>query len=266
MVIETPMPLPDKLGATTVRRYLDAARVLSLTDADFEPIFRAYEEHVRRWELPIDGLSITMMRDGLVALALHLATRPAHESVGVTINVQAPPLNLFLTGDAGERTVTGRVFTEDIRAAATNRMFVQAFRSATGPMQSTIDVEGLDVLGMFEDYYDRSEQSPARFFNLGGDRYGLVQALPDGGAERVRALTAKSATALFAGDLDLIETQPLRFHCGCNAEKIVAALRGIFAGKEEELFRGEPAVEAFCPRCGARRWIERATYDDPNPS
>ena len=189
------------------------------------------------------------------------SARVSGESVGVTINVHTPPLNLFLTGDAGDRTLTGRVFTEDVRTASTSRMFVQAFRPATGPMQSTIDVDGLDVLGMFEDYYERSEQSPARFFELGGDRYGMVKALPDGGAEQVRALTAESAKALFEGRLDLMEAQPLRFRCGCNPEKIVAALRGIFAGKEEELFQGDSAVEAFCPRCGARWWIERTAYD-----
>jgi hypothetical protein len=258
---ETPIPPPEKSGVATVRRYLDPTHVVSLAEADFEPIFRVYAEHVNRWELPLDGLSLTMMREGLAAMALHLVGRPPDESVGVTINVQTPPLNIFLTGDPGERTLTGRVFTEDVRTGSSSRMFVQAFRPATGPMQSTIDVDGLDVLGMFEQYYDRSEQSPARFFELGGDRYGMVRALPDGGADRVRALTADSAAALFAGETDLLETQAIRFRCGCNPDKIMAALRGIFSGKEEELFLGEPAVEAFCPRCGARWWIERTAYD-----
>ena len=28
---------------------------------------------------------------------------------------------------------------------------------------------------------------------------------------------------------------------------------------------GDPGVEAFCPRCGARWWIERAAYDAAPP-
>ena len=234
-----------------VRRYLDPAHVLSLAEADFEPIFRVYAEHVHRWELPLDGLSLTMMREGLAAMALHLVGRPPDESVGVTINVQTPPLNLFLTGDPGERTLTGRVFTEDVRTGSTSRMFVQAFRPATGPMQSTIDVDGLDVLGMFEDYYDRSEQSPARFFELGGDRYGMVKALPDGGADRVRALTAESAAALFAGEKDLLEIAgdplPLRLQPREDHHRAAGHLRGqgrgTVPGRAPPWKRSAPAAE-----------------------
>ena len=40
-------------------------------------------------------------------------------------------------------------------------------------------MDGLDVFRMFEAYYARSEQYPARFFTLGPERYGLVRALPN---------------------------------------------------------------------------------------
>jgi molecular chaperone Hsp33 len=252
---------PDRLGETRVRRYLDPDLVVSLAEADFAPIFRAYDEHVRRWELPMDGLAFTMMREGLAALGLHLAARPVDETVGVTINVQTPPLNLFLTGDGEDQVLTGRAFTEAVAAADTGRMFVQSYRPGRGQIQSTIEIRGLDVLGMFEAYYGQSEQYPARFLELDADRYGMVQALPDGGRERVAALDDASARALFTQPLKLIEVKSLRFRCGCTPEKIVKALREIFAGRDEELFQGEPAVEAFCPRCGARWWIERAQYD-----
>jgi hypothetical protein len=39
-----------------------------------------------------------------------------------------------------------------------------------------MDVAGLDVFRMLEDYYERSEQLPARVFALGDDRYGLARA------------------------------------------------------------------------------------------
>ena len=124
------MPTTDRIGETLVRRWLDPQRRLSLAAGDFAPILRAYEEHVRRWELPTDGLSHAMMREGLSAFGLHLATRPASETLGITLNIHTPPLNIFLTGDAGERTLTGRAFTEDVQTATSSRLFVQAWVDA----------------------------------------------------------------------------------------------------------------------------------------
>jgi molecular chaperone Hsp33 len=258
--------MAEPIGAATIQRSLDPERLLSLASGDFGGIFAAYEEHVRRWELPLDGLSSTMMRQGLAALGLHLVTRPNDESCGVTINIQSPPLNLFFTGDARDSTLTGRAFHEDVQTAASSRIFVQSVRPRTGALQSTMDVQGLDVLAMFEDYYARSEQFPARFVALDCDRYGLVQGLPDGGRERIAALTPEATVALFASPLDFLQEHTLRFRCGCNPDKIVRALRVVFDGRDAELFQSDAGVEAFCPRCGARWWITREEYEaTPRP-
>lgn len=252
----------DRIGEATIRRALDPQHILSLAVGDFDLVFKAYEEHVRRWVLSLDDYARSRMQQGLAGLALHLSTRPAGETVGVTINMREPPLNLFLTGDAGERTFTGRAFTEDVQTGTSNRLFVQTFQPQTGVQLSAMDVNGADVLSVLEQYYERSVQHPARFVALGETRYGLVQALPDGGRERLQELSTEATAALFSGPLDPLDEKTLRFRCGCNPEKIVRALRQIFAGREEEeLFRGDPGVEAFCPRCGAQWWIERAAYD-----
>jgi hypothetical protein len=108
------MPTSERIGETTVRRFLEGKRVLVLAEGRFGPIFQAYDEHVRRWELPADGLTTSLVRDGLVAIALHLSSRPLDEALGVTINVHEPPLNLFLGGDARENTVIARAFTENV--------------------------------------------------------------------------------------------------------------------------------------------------------
>jgi len=253
---------PECFGEALIQRYLDSPRVLRIAAGDFGPIFRAYEEHVRRWELPLDEFGSRLVREGLATLALHLATRPADETVGVTLNFRTPPLNIFLTGNAGALTVTGRMFTEDVQTSATNRMFVQSYRPSTGQVQSAMDVDGLDVLSIFEDYYARSEQAATRFLAVGGDRFVMAQALPEGNRADVAALTPQAAAALLESGLELLAEQPVRFRCGCNRDKLLAALRLIFAGKETELFRGESGVDAFCPRCGARWWVDRAAYDD----
>jgi hypothetical protein len=250
-----------RIGETTVRRFIDPKRVLRLAEADMAPLFAAYDEHVRRWELPQDPGARALVESGLAALTLHLATRLADESVGVTLNLVSPPRNIFLTGHAGDGTITARVFVDDVQTAATGRLFVQSFRPSTGTVQSIVEVEGDDMLAMFGAYYERSEQFPARFLRLGAARVGLVQALPDGGKEALAAAEDATVRALFDGPKDLLVEQVFRFRCGCNPGKIVGALREIFAGRDEDLFRGDTGVEAFCPRCGARWWIERAAYD-----
>jgi hypothetical protein len=248
-------------GETTVQRFLDPQRVLRLAVADFAPIFAAYVEHARRWELPLDATTRALAEPGLAAMTLHTATRLADESCGVTLNLLAPPTNLFLSGDTGAGTVTGRIFTEDVETAATGRMFVQSFRQESGVVQTVLDVYGRDVLAMFEEYYARSLQQPARFVHLDGDRYGVIQALPDGGRERILGLDAAAARALFEGPMQLLVEQVFRFRCGCSPVKIARALHEMFAGRGDDLFAGDPGVEAFCPRCGARWWIDRTTYD-----
>jgi hypothetical protein len=255
------MPQPDRIGETTIRRSLDRQRVLALAEARFDPIFRAYDEHVRRWELAADGLALAMACDGLAATALHVATGAADETVGFTVNILQPPLNVFLAGDAGQGTITGRVFTEGVQTAAASRLFVESWRPATGPVQSSMDVSGLDLFRIFEDYYERSEQLPARFFSLGGDHYGLVRALPDGGRERVQEMSAAEAIALFQSPLDPLDERSIRFHCGCTPEKILHVLRQMFGDRPGELFGTAAGVEAFCPRCGARWWIQRSVFE-----
>jgi hypothetical protein len=253
-------------GEVAIRRHLNPARTVVVAEGEFSPLFAAYREHVSRWELPTDDLIATMMREGLAALALHLSTRPPDETLGITLNIPTPPLNLFVAGDAGTATVTGRVFTEAVKTAETGRMFVQAFRPHTGPSQSSIEVAGLDVLGMFEAFYRLSEQSAGRLFDLDGDRFVLVRALPDASPAEVENLDRDGARALLEGDLEPVQTTAFRLWCGCNPARILGALQDMFGPNPEDLFQGDPEVETFCPRCGARWWITREEFAQTPPS
>ena len=105
-------------GEVEVRRSYDEFHNVLLATGYFEPLFAAYLEHARRWGVEPDPLAYTMMRQALAASALHLSTRPRDEINGWTLNFQEPPLNLFITGDAGASTITGRVFTEGVKIAS----------------------------------------------------------------------------------------------------------------------------------------------------
>jgi molecular chaperone Hsp33 len=250
-----------RLGEVVVRRYFDRKHQVVVADGYFTAFFTAYVEHVRRWEVGLDPLTYTMMRQGLAAATLHLSARPHDESFGFTLNFKEPPTNIFLTGDASSSRVTGRVFTEGVKTAESSRLFVQSQRPRHEQMQSMVEVTGLDVLEVFEQYYARSEQEGARFFEDEDDRFLMVLALPDHDRAWIQGLRADAPGEVDTANLDLLDERIFRFQCGCNPEKMMEALHTIFRDNPEDLFQGEGGVETFCPRCGSRWWIERVEYE-----
>jgi molecular chaperone Hsp33 len=255
---------PDKVGEATVRRYLDHQRDILVLVGNFGPMFAAYLDHVRRWESEPDNLSQTFMRQGLGAASLHLSCRPPGETIGWTINIHQPPTNVFITGDSRERTVTGRIFTENVRPADKSRMYVQTGRDGSTPVQSMVQVYGLDVLEIFEQYYAQSEQTAARFFEVTDVEFTLLFGLPDVDADWLRAISREEALGIAEDDLKDLGEMTFRFQCGCNPEKMLAVVRAMFDSDPDELFKGDSGVEVYCPRCARRWWVERKAFDDAN--
>ena len=252
---------PDTpLGQARLRRFLDRENNMTYTDGVFTALFQAYQDHVRRWELHADGLTLALMRETLAAGSLHLASRPLDETFGITVNISTPPVNLFVTGDAWDATVTGRAFVEGVKTSETGRFFMQARRRRSEPVMSAIDVKGLDVLGMFEEYYSRSEQNPARFYDLEEDRFLMVLSLPDGDKKRILRMERDEARDLAGGSGQLLGERLVQFRCGCNPDRIVGALRSIYGEDGGDLFLASSEVEAHCPRCGARWPVSRESF------
>ena len=248
-------------GEVLIHRRFDRARAAILADGDFRLVFEAYQEHVERWELPLDPFLETLMRQGLAATARHLSGRPYDESVGFTLNFREPPTNLFLTGDAAKSTIVGRAFTDGVATTESSRFNVQSVRPGQPPIQSLIDVQGLDVLDVFEQYYRRSEQAPARFFELTGNRFLMIQSLPDADDEWVRGLDPARADEIDLSADEFLFTRSIRFQCGCSPGRMLSMLRTIYAGRPGDLFQGDGGVETFCPRCGGRWWIEEKDFE-----
>lgn len=253
-------PGSDRVGEATVRRFIDRDHDVLVTVGDFGPLFDAYLEHVRRWESTPDGLSQTIMRQGLGAAALHLSTRPRGEVVGWTIHLHQPPTNVFLTGDSGELTVTGRIFTDKVDPLEASRVYVQISRNGGKPVQSMVDVVGLDILQIFEQYYARSEQVSARLFEITDQEFMMILGLPDTDLDWLRGLSRDEALGIVEDELKSIGRMTYRFLCGCTADKILEVVRSMFEEDPEELLRGDDGVEIFCPRCGRRWWIERGQF------
>ncbi|MCK4303682.1 MAG: Hsp33 family molecular chaperone HslO, partial [Candidatus Eisenbacteria sp.] len=198
-----------------------------------------------------DGLAFVMMKQGLASAGLHLTCRPRDENAAWTLNLSEPPLNIFITADAGEGKVVGRHFTEQVKTVDHSRLFVQTVRRTGEPHLSSIPVKGFDLLGIFEQYYEQSEQATARFFELGSDEFMMLMALPEVDDPWLKAISKEESLRLLDDpEVQLIETRPVIFGCTCNRERIVGVLRAMFQGKEDELFCGKPETEARCPRCG----------------
>ncbi|HSA22193.1 MAG TPA: Hsp33 family molecular chaperone HslO, partial [Myxococcota bacterium] len=240
---------------------IDRARDAVLAVGRVELLFQAYREHAQRWEgkLP-DDLALAMMRQALAATALHLAAKAPDEFSAWTLNVKQPPLNVFVTGDNTARRITGRVYTRDVKTVEESRLYFESQRPKRKPYRSVIKVEGWDVLDIFEQFYGRSEQLLSRLFELEDGRFLLVQGLPRVKRAWLAGLAREELPGYLALAHEPVETRTYTFECGCDAQKILQVVRGLFAAKPEELFRGDPRVEVQCPRCGRKWTIDRDEF------
>lgn len=226
----------------------------------FQGLFQAYLDHAPRWEVEPDPLLSTMMHQGLAAAALHLSSRPTDEFTGWTLTISQPQLCLFVTGDAASQRVTGRTLTDGIKPTEQSRLSVQSQRPGEDVIQTAIDVEGLDVLVFFQEYYRKSLQYPARFFEYDDGVFAMVLALPRADIDWLNGLDRDSAALHMEEEHRDLDVRMFSFDCGCDAEKIADVTRGIFEEDPESLFKGEDEVELQCPRCGHRWMLGRGEF------
>ncbi|MAM91316.1 MAG: disulfide bond chaperone [Opitutaceae bacterium] len=226
--------------------------------ANFSPLYVDYYLHLKDNRIEIDSETDDLFKRGLAAFALHCVSRPRNEVLAWTINFQEPLLNLFLGGDTSDGSVVGRVFTENVKEAEEN-VFYQEIVKGNKPLhRSVVSFGGGDPLVAAEAYYERSEQRPARFFQLAAETYAIVSAHPDYDREWFRSLEAQDLLNL--ADREIVkplETRVARWNCGCNQIRILEALLPVWRQSPEELFLGEELIEVNCPRCAGRYRVSR---------
>jgi hypothetical protein len=246
-----------------ISRFLSRERNLLVARGIFTPLFDDCLAHTRRWVGEPDGLTWTMLRQGLGAAALYLTCRPTDEQTAWTFNFPEPPLNIFISADAGRGVVVGRYFDRDVHATEHNRLFVQTVRRIGEPHMSAIEVHGFDLLLILEEYYTRSEQATARFLEYDADEFVMLMALPGVNEPWLRDLTLGQALDLLREPgTRPIERRPVTFGCTCDDARILEIMVGMFRDRPGELFGEEPAAEVHCPRCGRAYEIERVAFDN----
>lgn len=229
-----------------------------LLRGQFTGIYTDYYIHLMEQKIRYSAELDQMLKDSLAVLTLHLTARPWAETIAWTANLRAPRINLFVTGSSNEASITGRIFTEDIREPDRNFFYSQTTVPASHePRLSTLEVDGRDPIEWISQFYTQSEQRPARAFRLPDENFVLIAAQPDADLAWLESLDAEQVSQITeTEETNLLETRPFRFHCGCTVERILPIL-GSWREKPDELFHGDNSITVQCPRCAASYIITR---------
>ncbi len=229
-----------------------------LVRGQFTPIYTDYYLHLMQHGIRHGEEIDQMLKDALAVLTLHLVARPWAETIAWTANLRAPRINLFVTGGSIPEAITGRVFTEDVREPDRNLFYTQTTTiQGAEPRVSTMEVEGRDPLSWLSQYYDQSEQRPARAFRLDDENFVLIAAQPDCDLEWLAGLDEDAVAVIEqTEELNPLENRRFRFHCGCTLDKILPIL-GSWRERPDELFEGADEITLQCPRCAATYVVTR---------
>lgn len=253
---------PDDAAGIVVRTEFVRHRNALLARARLTDLYLDHHLHLAGFALQVDAGHNRIFQDLLAAFVLHCASRPRNEMIAWTLNLQEPRLNLFATADNATGDVAGRVFTENVKEGETNLFYVETVRGRDPVRRSVADFTGADVFKGAEAFYERSEQRPARFFDLGDEEYALLSSHPDCDLPWLRAVTVEQLRGLAETEtLVPIELRRYAWRCGCNEQRMFQILAPAMRDDPEGLFGGEDVLRMQCPRCGARYRIGREALE-----
>jgi molecular chaperone Hsp33 len=148
------------------------------------------------------------------------------------------------------------------------------------PYNGQVEIQTGEIGDDLAYYYTVSEQTPSAvglgvMLNVDSSvRHAggfIIQIMPDASEETISAIEAKVAASEpvttmmeqgmcpedilthFLGDLDLniTETLPVRYHCGCSKEKVAGALSTISEKDLREIINDGEEIEVKCYFCNS---------------
>lgn len=254
--------IPSENEAVEVRCYFVRERNALLVRGDFSPLYTDFYLHLMQHGIRHDPGQDALLKDGLAAITLHLASRPWNEAVAWTLSWQDPLQNLFVTGSNRLGNVVGRLFTEDVRERDRNVFISQVTVAGREPRQSLIEAETLDLFAIAEAYYRQSEQRAGRYFHDADDDFVMVTAQPGCDLDWLLSLDEEAIRQVDRTEtLSLLETRHYRFDCGCGPGRILPIISSMTDSAIESVFGGGEVLGAGCPRCGARYTITREALE-----
>jgi len=256
--VEEPEQVADIEEYTKVESIFVRHRNALVLRAKFAPIYTDYYLHLMQHGIRHPQELDEMLKDLLACITLHCVARPWAETIAWTVNLRAPRVNFFVTGGSLHESVTGRLFTEDVREPDRNFFYSQVTaQHFDEPRLSTVEVDDRDPLGWVEQYYAQSEQRPARMFRHEDELFSLIVAQPDCDLEWLASLDAEAAERVQqTEETSLLETRRFRFHCGCDLGKILPVL-GSWRERPDDLFEDADVITVQCPRCAAKYRVTR---------
>jgi molecular chaperone Hsp33 len=252
----------DQHGAPVTVDFVRRRNVM-LVQADLGSLLVDYYLHQADHHLQPSPENDALLKQALVAFTLHAAARPRNEHLAWTMGLQQPRVNLFLSGDNEDYIVTGRLFTENVRAADRNVFFSEMMPSrAAEKRRSAVNFDGTDMFRAAETFYAESEQRLARYFDLGDEHFAMLLAQPDCDEAWLRALRLADVQTLVSTEtLGRIEQRLYRWHCGCKQSRILAALAPAARADMADLFGDSEVIHVQCPRCAAAHTITREAME-----
>ena len=206
------------------------------------------------------------LKQCFAGLAIHLTTRPASESVAWTIHMQSQrPYSLFLTGNSSEEYLVGRILYDNVSHTDQNIFHSQVVRDKGEFSRSTVRSEDSAISSLFETFYEKSEQLPAKLrFIDNSDKAVALFALTD--FDQAWFKNADPIAVL--NDIeniqyDLVNKTGFRFLCSCSPQKLLPLFQTMKIDEIEELYAQDSHLIVDCPRCGKKFQIAK---EDLTPS
>ncbi|MDQ6622254.1 MAG: Hsp33 family molecular chaperone HslO [Verrucomicrobiota bacterium] len=245
-----------------VRTYFVRERNALVARADFSELYVDYYLHQGQYGYHHAPAHDGMLKEALAALTLHCASRPWNEAWAWTIHFQEPLLNLFVTGDNRRGIIVGQIFTENVKNDGRNLFCADLVREREASRRSSIEFTSRTPFAIVEEYYARSEQRPARYFQHGPEDFVMISAQPGCDLEWLHSLGDEEVRALDGKEtLSLLEERIYRWGCGCSPERMFTILAPMMRADPAGLFGEEAAIRISCPRCGARHTVTRASLE-----
>lgn len=252
--------LPDEDAAVVSCRFVRGRNAL-LCSADFAAVFMDVYLHLGQNAVVLGGGADEKLKLLLAALTLHAATRPHAETCAWTMHFEAEKMNVFAVAENPAGHVTGQVFAENVRSAGGNVLHAEVAGAGGERRRSSIDFAGTDIFAAAAAYYARSEQRPARYFELGGDRFALLAGQPDCDEQWLAGVETGEVRAI-ADDTSYppMETRRYLFCCGCSPERLAGALAPALQRDLDGIFGTDNHITVTCPRCGTRHELARSLF------
>ena len=245
-----------------VRSYFVRGRNALLARADFGDLYVDYYLHQGQHGYAHSPAFDALLKETLAALTLHCASRPWNESWAWTIHLQEPLLNLFVTGDNRRGMIVGQMFTENVKEDGRNLFYADVIRERGESRRSTTQFTGSQPFGIVEQFYEQSEQRPARFFRHGPEDFVMISAQPGCDLAWLQALDDEAVRALDQTEtLSLLEQRSYRWSCGCSQDRMFSILAPMMRNDAHALFGDDDLIKISCPRCGARHTITREALE-----